>query len=196
LPEDRQAQTEEYSVRGWQGRHGKPGAGDRAEERGSQQIHGRGRGKRLFGHGDIRFVLLSLLSEKPSYGYELIKAIEERLSGAYVPSPGLVYPTLTLLEEMGYISTETSGEGKKLHSVTPQGKAFLKVSKPVVEKIFDRMSVAAECHKRSENPQLVRAIENLKLALKLKSSAGELTQEQIRTIASTLDEAARTIEAC
>ncbi len=159
-------------------------------------MHGQGRGKRLFGHGDIRLVLLSLLSEKPSYGYELIKAIEERLSGAYVPSPGLVYPTLTLLEEMGYISAETNEEGKKFFSVTPQGKAFLKVSKPVVKTIFDRMSDAAECQKRSENPQLVRAIENLKLALKLRSSAGELTQEQIRTIASTLDEAARTIEAC
>ncbi len=66
---------------------------------------GRG-GGRIFGHGGLRFVLLQLIADKPSHGYELIKSIEERLGGTYSPSPGIVYPTLTLLEEMGYVSVD------------------------------------------------------------------------------------------
>ena len=158
-------------------------------------MHGEG-GKRLFGHGDIRYVLLALLAEKPTYGYELIKAIEERVQGAYAPSPGIVYPTLAALEELGYATSETNSEGKNLYSVTPQGKAFLKLNKPILEKIFARMSHAAERHKRTENPQLVRAIENLKLALKLKSGSSELSDGQIRSIAGILDRAAEEIEKC
>ena len=173
----------------------KRGDGRHGFEHGGKGFHER-KGGRLFGHGDIRLVLLSLLAEKPFYGYELIKAVEERVNGAYAPSPGIVYPTLTMLEELGYASAETSEEGKNLYSATAQGKAFLKINKPLVEKIFGRMAHAAERHKRTENPQLVRAIENLKLALKLKSSSSELSDGQIESIAAVLDRAAQEIEKC
>ena len=67
-----------------------------------------GRGGRVFGHGGLRLVLLQLIADKPRHGYELIKAIEERLNGSYSPSPGVVYPTLTLLEELGYVTVSTA----------------------------------------------------------------------------------------
>jgi DNA-binding PadR family transcriptional regulator len=165
-------------------------------ERGDRHF-GWGRlGHRIFGHGDIRYVILALLSKKPSYGYELIKAIEELFSGAYAPSPGLVYPTLTMLVELGYVTAESGDGDKKLYAVTPEGNSFLKANGPIVDMLFGRMAHAAALHKRAESPQIVRAIQNLKLALKLKSSAGELTDKQVQAIADALDAAARSIEQC
>src|SRR5271167_5163350 len=82
--------------------------------------HGGGRGGRLgrvFDHGDLRYVLLRLVAEKPRHGYELIKAIEEQFGGMYSPSPGVIYPTLTLLEELGYLRPETAEGTRKLYSI-------------------------------------------------------------------------------
>src|SRR5437763_6693299 len=80
----------------------------------ARHMHGRHRfgGGRVFEQGDLRLVILKLISEKPAHGYELIKQVEERLGGAYSPSPGVIYPTLTLLEELGYL-TMAPGEGAK-----------------------------------------------------------------------------------
>jgi DNA-binding PadR family transcriptional regulator len=153
-------------------------------------------GQRIFDHGDIRFVILSLLAEKSSYGYELIKAIEDRLHGAYAPSPGLVYPTLTMLEEIKYVSAQEADGGKKLYSITSRGRSFLKASKSLVDRIMDRMEHAAALHRRIESPQLVRAMQNLQFTLRLKGSSVPLTDRQIRAIADALDEAARKIEQC
>src|ERR1700757_701318 len=80
--------------------------------------HGGGHGGRLgrfFDHGDLRYVLLGLIAERPRHGYELIKAIEEKFGGMYSPSPGVIYPTLTLLEELGSMRTESGGGTKKLY---------------------------------------------------------------------------------
>src|SRR5712672_2573181 len=97
---------------------------------------GRGmRGGRIFDHGDLRYVLLQLIAEKPCHGYELIKAIEDKLGGMYSPSPGVIYPTLTLLEELGYLRSETAGGTKKLYSVTEEGTAFLTANRAVVDAI-------------------------------------------------------------
>jgi len=141
-------------------------------------------------------VIVALLAEKPSYGYELIKDIEERLNGAYSPSPGLVYPTLTMLEEMGYARYEAGIGGKKLYSLTAEGKGFHKLNKALIESIFARMARAADLHGRAESPQIVRAIQNLRFTLKLKSSTKKLTDAQIRAIADALDEASKKIEQC
>src|ERR1700710_3114058 len=109
--------------RGRHGLHGPHGRGP-----GDRRMFGRGgRGDlaRFFAHGDLRLVILHLIAEKPRHGYEIIKAIEERVGGAYSPSPGTVYPTLTLLEELGHV-TVTPGEGtKRLHTITPEGQSFL-----------------------------------------------------------------------
>src|SRR5262245_42130870 len=81
--------------------------------------------RRMFDQGDVRLVILKLISEKPSYGYELIKAIEDRFGGAYAPSPGIVYPALTLLEEQGLIRVESTDGPRKLYTITPEGEALL-----------------------------------------------------------------------
>lgn len=156
--------------------------------------HGRGgRMGRFFDHGDLRFVVLKLIAEKPSHGYELIKAIETAAGGAYTPSPGVVYPTLTLLEELGYITVSDAGGGKKLHAITAEGEAFLEANAPSVKGLFERMADAA-ARSAAFSPQILRARENLKTALRLKLTAGQLSAQQVEAIAKTLDDAAGVIE--
>jgi len=92
----------------------------------------------MFESGEIKFVILRLLKEKPRHGYEVIKALEERMAGCYSPSPGTVYPTLQLLEDQGYIrAVET--DGRKVYEVTPEGVAYLEEHKDVIEEIVDRV---------------------------------------------------------
>jgi DNA-binding PadR family transcriptional regulator len=156
--------------------------------------HGRpgGRG-RVFDQGDLRLVILSLLAEAPRHGYEIIKSIEEKLGGAYSPSPGVVYPTLTHLEELGYANLADAQGGKKLYAVTDQGKAFLEQNRPAVEALQTRMSRIGEAE-QGPTPQVMRAVENLRAALRLRVSSGPLNDKQSRAIADALDAAARKIE--
>jgi len=157
--------------------------------------HGRGFGgerERLFDGGELRLVILQLVAEKPSYGYEIIKAIEERLSGGYAPSPGVVYPTLTLLEEEGYATSSTEGN-KKLYTLTELGTEHLKTNQATIKAIFGRMEQAGDVFGRGRSPQIMRAIMNLKFALKLRAGQGNLTPEQTRKIAEAIDAAARVI---
>ncbi|MET4684075.1 PadR family transcriptional regulator [Brevundimonas faecalis] len=87
--------------------------------------HGRrGGGGRMFEHGALRWVLLSMIADKPSHGYELIKEIESRMGGTYVPSPGVIYPSLTLLEDMGALSVVAEA-GKKRYAITDEGRRLL-----------------------------------------------------------------------
>ena len=154
---------------------------------------GRRRG-RVFDQGDLRYVLLQLIADKPSHGYELIKDIEERLGGAYSPSPGVVYPTLTLLEEMGYAQVAQSDGPKKAYAITPEGLAVLEANKASVEAILQRMSAIAERRGGGLAPQIVRALENLNVALRLRMERGKLTDQQIADVAAALDAAAATVE--
>jgi DNA-binding PadR family transcriptional regulator len=156
-------------------------------------MHG-GRLGRFFAHGDLHFVILHLIAERPRHGYEIIKAIEEMVGGAYSPSPGTVYPALTMLEEQGHIAVETSEGSKKLFAVTESGLAYLEVNRPAVELLLARMGRAGETHGNGPAPQIIRATENLKLALRLRMSRGPLSEDQIRAIAETLDRAAGEIE--
>lgn len=183
-------------MRRWGSHHMGHGEGEGGEEHGGRHFGGGRLGQRAFGHGDIRYVILALVAKKPSYGYELMKAIEELCGGAYSPSPGLVYPTLTMLVEIGYVTAESGDGDKRLYSVTPEGSGFLQANMPMVDMLFGRMAHAAGLQKRAEAPQIVRAIHNLKLTLKLKGAAGELTDKQIQAIADALDAAARIIERC
>ena len=162
--------------------------------------HGRGFGpggmgdrERLFDAGELRLVILQLLSEKPSYGYEIIKAIEERLSGGYAPSPGVVYPTLTLLEEEGHATVSSTEGNKKLYTVTEQGIEYLKANQPAIKAIFGRMEQAGKIFGRGRSPQIMRALMNLKFALKMRTAQGNLSSEQIRKICEAIDAAARII---
>lgn len=152
----------------------------------------RGRGGRFFDQGDLRLVILALLAEQPRHGYELIKEIEERLGGAYAPSPGVVYPTLTWLEELGYAALAEGAGSKKLYSATPEGLEFLEQNKGLVEGLFARMDQVGA--RGDFAPRIMRAMGNVKLALKLRLASGQLTEEQVDKIAAALDAAALEIE--
>jgi DNA-binding PadR family transcriptional regulator len=150
---------------------------------------------RFFAHGDLRLVVLHLIAEKPRHGYEIIKAIEESVGGAYSPSPGVIYPTLTLLEELGYVTVSTEADsGKKLHTITPQGQAYLDANRPALDTLLARMAEANATQPGEPAPQILRAMENLKFALRLRLSRGALSQAQADAVAAALDTAARSVE--
>jgi DNA-binding PadR family transcriptional regulator len=168
-------------------------------------FHGRGRGhshgfggrqrraERVFDQGDLRFVILKMISEAPRHGYEIIKEIEEKVGGAYSPSPGVIYPTLTLLEELGYVTVESAEGGKKLYRITDAGSAELEGKKTIVDGIFARM---AELHERYEgpSPRIFRAMQNLGNAIGTRMRAGPVGPEQLDALVAAIDEAARKVE--
>jgi DNA-binding PadR family transcriptional regulator len=153
-----------------------------------------GRSGRVFDHGDLRYVLLQLIAEKPSHGYEMIKAIEEKFGGTYSPSPGVVYPTLTHLEELGYLRAEQGGGAKKLYCITDQGTAFLTANRAVVDTIFNRMDQVSRAIGGGPAPEIRRAMHNLELALSIRLGRGPLDENQIRAVTGALDRAASEIE--
>jgi DNA-binding PadR family transcriptional regulator len=136
---------EEQSDRGWRGCVGRHG-GHRGGHRhgGFFGRHGRGGGDgfrmaRKLGAGDLQLLLLALLAENPRHGYELIKELEQRTSGFYSPSPGMIYPALTYLEEIGFATVEAEGN-KKLYRVTEAGTAFLAENKVMADAILDELA--------------------------------------------------------
>ena len=162
--------------------------------------HGAGRGRRggrlgrLFAHGDLHYVILHLTAEKPRHGYELIKAIEAMVGGSYTPSPGTIYPALTMLEEQGYVTVEAAEGSKKLYAVTDEGRAYLETNQGAVQALLQRMEQASREADSGPAPQIIRAMENLKLALNLRLGADDLSDEQVQTVAAILDKAAAEIE--
>jgi DNA-binding PadR family transcriptional regulator len=153
-----------------------------------------GRGERFFDSGQLKLVILALIAEKPSYGYEIMKAIEERLSGGYAPSPGVVYPTLTLLEEENLATVTATDGNKKLYAATDAGREFLKKNSVAVKAIFGRMEHAGKKFGRGRSPQIMRAMMNLNMALRMRAGRGDLSQEQVSKIAEAIDAAARAID--
>ena len=136
-------------------------------------------------------MILGLIAETPRHGYEIIKEIEERLGGAYAPSPGVVYPMLTMLEEMGQATVQVDGT-RKLYAITDEGRRVLAENKAVTDAIFERMRAAGATQQTERTPQILRAIENLRMVLRMK--AGSLTAEQVNKVTDILDGAAKEIE--
>lgn len=169
------------------GRHGRQGG---PWERG----FGSGR-ERILDPGDLQLLILQLLSEKPSYGYELIKSIEERFAGGYAPSPGVVYPTLTLLEERGFAQVvEPTEGGRKVYAITDAGRTELASHNERFAELTDRLDQTGHAFRRGRSPQIMRAFRNLGEALRSRMFRGELTPEQIAKIAEAIDTAARAID--
>ena len=115
-----------------------------------------------FSKGDLKYVILDLLKDKPRYGYEIIRALEERSHGFYTPSPGVVYPTLQMLEEMGYASA-TERDGKKIYTITNEGSKFLAEQKDFTDEVKSHM-------KRHWNP------ENIGMFAQMMAEFGELAR--------------------
>ncbi|MBS0966647.1 PadR family transcriptional regulator [Acetobacter okinawensis] len=162
--------------------------------------HHRGGGRRggrhrLFDYGEMRLLVLSLIGQKPTYGYELIKTIEDTFAGSYTPSPGVIYPTLTWLEEAGH-TRPAEDAGRKTYHITPEGEAFLAVNRAALAEILARAAHAPMPEhggRRNAPVPIVRAMENLKTALRLRLRNGGLDPQEAEKIAALLDEAARAI---
>ena len=132
-----------FDAGGCTGRRGKAGwqgFGDWGGGPPRGKAHWRGRAARLFEQGDLKYVILRLLEEKPRHGYDIIKELEHRFGGSYSPSPGTVYPTLTMLEDLGYARTVPEESGKKIYEITEEGRAHLLEHSGTVNDIFDRIA--------------------------------------------------------
>ena len=153
-----------------------------------------GRRRRIFDAGELRLVLLKLISDQPRHGYELIRAIEELSGGLYVPSPGVVYPTLTMLHEMGQIEEAVSGGARKAFSVTPEGAEHLVARKTEVEALFARLIQLASARERTDGGPIRRAMQNLRTVLMYRLDREDVPADTLHQAAAILDEAAQRIE--
>jgi len=186
--------------RGWRRRHGGFGWGDRHGMGGGDMI----RAGRMLATGDLRLLALALIAEQPRHGYEIIKVLEDKTAGWYAPSPGIVYPTLTYLEEAGYVTAQSEG-AKKLYSITDEGRAYLDENREFVDAVLERLTAAGEkiarlrrrfgADERGQNglPQLVRAaLENLReVAAKRLETDAEAEAKVVEVLARAAQELRR-----
>ncbi len=159
----------------------------------------RGGRRRLFDGGELRLVLLRLIGDQPRHGYDLIRAIEERTGGAYAPSPGVVYPTLTMLGDMGQIEETPSDGNRKIFAVTAEGTRLLAEKADEIAALMARLDTLGAMRERTENMSVRRAIHNLRAVLAntltgQRRGGGELAPETLHEIVALIDEAARKIE--
>lgn len=149
------------------------------------------RSPRLFGQGDLRLLLLALIADKPAHGYDLIRSIEARFNGAYAPSAGTVYPTLTLLEEQELIAVMPDGGAKKIYHATPLGLSHLEEHADAVKALMTRVDIMAEGGSGGPpSPMIMHAIHTLRAAIMSRAAAGRDEQDRIRKI---IEKAARDI---
>src|SRR5579859_3136036 len=121
-------------------------------------------GERFFGRGDLKYVILELLKDQPRHGYDIIRALEDRMRGYYRPSPGSVYPTLQMLEDLGYVSSSQQ-EGKKIYTITDEGRRYLEEQKSTVDDIRDRITAGWDAAQRPEVSDLMHEVQQLARAL-------------------------------
>ena len=153
---------------------------------------GGGGGGRVFGPGDLRLVMLALIAEKPRHGYELIKELESKFGGGYAPSPGSVYPTLTLLEELGHLRSTTSAGNKKLFEITPEGRAHLAENRAAFNNALARMEMAARAVAGDTPPEdLHHAMHTLKAALLF--HRGGWSAKEVQRVRKIIENAAEEI---
>jgi DNA-binding PadR family transcriptional regulator len=172
------------------GARGHPVFGDPRMHRGFGGFGGR---ERLFEAGDFKLVVLKLLAEQPSYGYQLIKTMEQRLAGGYTPSAGVVYPTLTMLEEEG-LAVSSSENNKKVYAVTPEGMQFLQANEKRVKELFDRLEDAGKSFQRGRSPEIMKAFHDMHIAVFTRVQRENITPEQIRKITEAIKAATKAID--
>jgi DNA-binding PadR family transcriptional regulator len=167
----------EFDDNGWGGRRG----------------GGRGR-RRMFESGELRLVLLKLIADEPRHGYDLIRAIEELTGGEYAPSPGIVYPTLTLLQDMGFIEEAAVEGARKPFQATDAGREHLEQNAADVDELFERLEETGSHRRRGHRPEMGRAIGNLMAALKNRIAHEGWNEALLNEVVDILDDAAQRIE--
>jgi DNA-binding PadR family transcriptional regulator len=154
----------------------------------------RGRSGRIFEQGDLKYVILRLLEEKPRHGYEIIKELEDRFGGAYSPSPGTVYPTLTMLEDIGYARVSADESGRKVYSITEEGRAYLAEHSATVDSIFERIARFVEGFLDEPMMDVNHAFRRLSRAAYSQASRHVTDSARLTRIREILDRATREID--
>jgi DNA-binding PadR family transcriptional regulator len=149
----------------------------------------------LFEQGDLKYVILRLLEEKPRHGYEIIKELEGRFGGSYAPSPGTVYPTLTMLEDMGYARVVPEEGGKKIYEITDEGRKHLAEHSGTVNDIFERIARFVEGITDTPMMELNGAFQRLARATFKTATTNVHDKETIAKIREIVRKAAEEIEA-
>ena len=158
---------------------------------------GRGRGggrRRIFDGAALRLILLSLIEQQPRHGYDLIREIEELSGGTYAPSPGVVYPTLTMLSEMGLIEEIITEGSRKQFGITDAGSANLAENHGTVEQLMERLRRLGSDGESADHTPIARALENLNSVLRHRLSREGTAVNTIHDAAALIDEAAQKIE--
>ena len=150
--------------------------------------------KRMFEGGELRLVLLKLIADDPRHGYQLIKAIEELTEGEYAHSPGVVYPTLTMLDDMGLIAEKKSKDAKKVFEATDEGRAHLEENAAEVEELIARLEGHGKDRRHGQRPEIGRAIGNLMTALRNRVAKQGWNDQLLEEVIDILDDAAQRIE--
>ena len=156
-------------------------------------VRGRGRNRRVLSSAELQLVLLSLIADQPLHGYAMIEAIEARTGGAYAPSPGVVYPTLTLLADMELAEEQQDG-ARKLYAITDKGRAHLEERGEELAALLERLDDAGGNRERPESAPVWRAMFNLGSVLKGRVWEAKADRDTVHAIAEIIDDAARKIE--
>ena len=164
---------------------GRRGGGGRGERGGRQ---------RMFDGGELRLVLLKLIADEPRHGYDLIRQIEDLAGGSYAPSPGVIYPTLTMLDDMGLIDAQQSEGAKKLFAITDAGRAELEANSEIVDAALARLTAIGEETQRTDHASVRRAMGNLRQVLMNRLGDRDLDNAALHDIVALIDEAAQKIE--
>ncbi len=171
------------------------GPGGRGEHQRGWGHHERGGGRRrVFDSGELRLVLLALLEAQPRHGYDLIREIEEQTGGSYAPSPGVVYPTLTMLDEMGLIDEVKEEGARKRFAISDGGRAHLAEKRADVDALRERLSRMGQEEGRTGAAPIKRAMMGLGMALRDTLGEARGRDDLIHDVAAIIDEAARKVE--
>lgn len=181
--------------RGWGGFAGDPAFSGFIWKLAGHLRGGPFRGGRMFGHGDLKLVILSLLEERPRHGYDIIKAIEEKSGGTYQPSAGTVYPTLTLLEEMGYARAIADEGGRRVYEITEAGRQHLAENRSTVDDIFSRVARTGAGLTSEAMQELNRAFRHAARATYSHAAHRLDDHDFLRAAAKVLEDAAAAIDA-
>lgn len=175
------------SPHGRGGRHGHPGYGHPGAE---GEGPARGRRGRMFDQGQLKLLVLHVLDAQPSHGYEVIRAIADLAGGDYSPSPGTVYPTLTWLEDMGLAEALAQDGGRRRYRITSEGRVQLQSRREHLDALLLRLREGRRHALARRAPEIERAMENLKTALRLRFTDGTPDAEALHRIAAVIDHAA------
>lgn len=194
--------TQDHGHERLQGRH-------HSERTDGHPMHTKGRGhhphasrrspdkaklKRLFERGDLQLLILVQLKQTASHGYELIKSIGQLTHGIYEPSPGVVYPTLSMLEDQGLIQQETTENSKKSYVITSEGLSHLQQHEARLTVLNDRLSAIQNTPEDIDfSKPIEEAIRNFKMLMRHQLRHAQLSQEQIEKIVSIINQATQEI---